>query len=203
MRLLAVATLSLVIASPLALAQTSAPAPAEPAGSAAPPSPAAIQLATKLYTDTHAEAVFQLIGSEQLQREQAGAVQLAGAKRDCPALQSSWSSFVQKVQPIYASMADAQFRQGAINIYAKSFSEAELRDITNFIESPSGRKWDAVQSQVNQQMMMLAADREKTHETQLRGAVTEFETGFKSALATCPASAAAPASTPAPRKKGH
>ncbi|MBS0461713.1 MAG: DUF2059 domain-containing protein [Proteobacteria bacterium] len=184
-----VVALACLAASPLALAQT---APSAPAAPAITPTPAAVQLATRLYADVQADSVFASVGGDQVQREGMAAKAVAGDKASCPALQKPWQTFVQKVEPIYQGMADAQFKQGAINIYATSFTESELREITNFIESPTGRKWGSTSAEINQRMMALAADRAKAHEAPLRAAVTEFETSFKTALATCPAAPAAP-----------
>lgn len=182
MRLFKHTALALMLAAPLAMAQTTMPAPAP-----TPASPAAMQLALKLYDDSHTVGVFDAIASNIVEGEMTAAGRVAGDKGSCPALQAPAKSFVEKMAPIFQSLGDAQFRQSAASIYADALSEAEMRDITNFMESASGKKWNVVQSQVSQRVMGLANQKVKTRETQLRGAIGDFETGFKTALATCPA----------------
>jgi hypothetical protein len=78
--------------------------------------------------------------------------------------------------------------------------------VTNFLESSSGKKWNSVSAQMNQQIMELARQKAASRETQVKAAVGDFETSFKSALATCPATApstAPAAQTPAKKKTTH
>ena len=182
MRLFKHTALALLLAAPLAMAQTTAPAPGS-----TPASPAAMQLALKLYDDTHTAGVFDAIAGNIVEGEMSAAGRVAGDKGSCPALQAPAKSFVEKVGPLLSSLGDSQFRQSAAKIYADALSETELRDITNFMESASGKKWGVAQSQISQRIYGLANEKVKARESQVRGAIGEFETGFKSALATCPA----------------
>jgi hypothetical protein len=188
MRLSTVIALSLFMVSPLALAQSAAPA-----ASAAPPSAASMQLALKLYDDTHVEAVFDSLSGNLIQNELGAARNVAGDKGSCAALQAPAKAFVARVQPILGNLADAEFRQSAAKVYATTFSEPELRDITNFLESAAGKKYNQVSNQVSQQIFQLASERAKPREPQIRAAIGDFEGSFKTALATCPAAAPAPA----------
>ena len=192
--------LALLLASPLAMAQSAAPAPVS-----TPASPAAMQLALKLYDDTRTGSVFDAITGNIIETEMSGAARVAGDKGDCPALQAPAKSFVERLRPMLSSMGDAQFRQSAAKIYADALSETEMRDITNFMESASGKKWNMVQSQISQRVLALANEKVKIREPQIRGAVGNFETGFKTALATCPAGQPSqgqrPAPAPAPVKR--
>jgi hypothetical protein len=200
MRLSAAIALSFALITPMAFAQT-APAPS------APPSPASMQLAQRLYDDTHVESVFEGIAGNLVTNELQAAQNVAGNKASCQALRAPAQAFVQRVQPLMANLADAQFRQSASTVYANSLSEQELRDITTFLESSAGKKWNTVSAQVNQQIMQLAFEKAKPRETQLNAARTDFETSFKNTLATCPAGTAqpgaAPTQAPPPKKKTH
>jgi hypothetical protein len=170
---------------------------------AAAPSPVAMQLAYKLYDDLHSSDVFEAVEGNIQDQIFVGAGQLAGNKGSCPALQPPTKAFVDKMRPIFASLADPQFRQNAATMYAQMLSETELRDITNFMESPSGRKWNEVQPQVAQRLLALAENTAKSHQAQISGVIKDYETAFKAALATCPnppASAASPDS-PEPTDK--
>jgi hypothetical protein len=201
MRLFKRTALALLLASPLAMAQTAAPASSTPA------SPAAMQLALKLYDDIHTEAVFDALGQNIIENEMNGAARVAGDKGSCPALQTPAKAFVTRLRPILSTLADSQFRQTAAKIYADALSETELREITNFTESATGKKWSMVQSDVSQRVAQLASEKMKIREPQIRSAIGDFETSFKSALATCPAAPpqqgqrSTPAPAPVKRKK--
>jgi hypothetical protein len=199
MRLSTAIALSLVLMSPMALAQVAAPA-----APSSPPSAAQMQLALKLYDDTHVESVFDGIASNLVTNELGAAQNVAGAKSSCTALRAPAKAFVDRIQPLLSNLADAGFRQSAATVYANNLSEQELRDITNFLESSAGKKWNTVSGQVNQQIMQIASEKAKPRESQVRAAVTDFESSFKTALATCPAGAAtpmAPAGNKPPVKK--
>ena len=202
MRLFTALALSFLVVSPLALAQAGAGAGG--AAPAAPPSPAAMQLAGKLYDDIHVDSVFKSIGGNLVEGELGAAGRVAGDRGSCQALRPTAQTFVAKLEPIFSGLADAQFRQSAVTVYANNFTEDELRQITSFIESPAGKKFNAVGPQVGQQVQALAEAKVKPHEAQIRAAMNEFEGSFKTALATCPAApgSAAPApTTPAPKKR--
>ena len=196
MRLFKRTALALLLASPLALAQTAVPS--------APASPAATQLALKLYDDLHTEAVFDALAENIIEGEMTGAARVAGDKGSCPALQILAKALVTRLRPMLSSLADAQFRQNAAKIYTDALSETELREITNFTESPTGRKWSSVQPQISQRVAQLASEKMKIRETQIRSAIGDFETGFKSTLATCPAPPSQNQSQlPAPAKRPY
>ena len=197
MRLSAAVALSLFLLSPLALAQSAAPAAPV---STTPPSAAAMQLALKLYDDTHVDGVFDSMTATMIQNEMNGARSAAGDKASCAALQPPVAAFVAKMKPTLANLADPAFRQSAATIYAQNLSETELRDVTNFLESSAGKKWNTVSSQISQQIFALASEKAKPRSPQIQAAMTEFETSFRSSLATCPSSAA-PAQGQAPKKK--
>ena len=203
MRLSAAIALTFALITPMAFAQT-APAPA-PAPTA-PPSAAAIQLGQKLYDDQHAEGVFDGLASNIVSNEISAAQNVAGPKAGCQALRAPVQAFYQKMQTVYSNLADAQFRQSAATVYANNLSEQEMRDIANFLESPAGKKWNAVSGQVSQGIFAIASEKVKPRDAQVRATLSDFEAQFKTALATCPAGAAqpgAPTPPPAPPKKKH
>ena len=120
------------------------------------------------------------------------------------ALQAPAQAFVQRMTPILANLADPQFRQSVATIYANNLSESELRDVTNFLESSAGKKWNSVTTQMNQQILELARQKAQPRESQVKAAIGDFEASFKTTLATCPAGAPnpnAPAAAPAPAAK--
>lgn len=204
MRLFTAIALSFLVVSPLALAQSGAGAgagAAQPA--AAPPSAEAVRLAQKLYDDNRVgEVAFDNLTSNVLESA-FGATRRAMAEKgveSCPALQQPWQNFQTKMRPMLNNLADAQFRQTVVNLYASAYTESELREITTFVESPTGKKFLAIDPQIGQRIMMLANDKAKPREAQVNSAMTEYGNGVQNVLKTCPAAAQAPAGQPPARK---
>jgi len=194
--------LSFLVVSPLALAQNAAPSGAQPA--APPPSAAAMQLAQKLYDDNKiGEVAFENLGNNVLESA-FGATRRAMAEKgveSCPALQQPWSNFQTKMKPMLSNLADAQFRSTVVNLYASAYTEAELRDITAFVESPSGKKFLMLDPQIGQRIMMIAGEKAKPRESQVNAAMADYGNNVKSALATCPVASHGAAQPGQPARK--
>lgn len=176
--------LACLAASPLALAQTAA-------------SPAKIQLAMKMYEVTGASNVFQALEYNIANNIMGTVAQGLGDKASCPALQPEAQSFKTKMDGIFGSMNDAQFRQDAAKVFADSFSEDEMRQIIAFEQSPAGQKLQRMQPEILGRIGKLAEARSKVRDNDIRTAAQTMVENVKKIAATCPA----PAPAPAPAKK--
>jgi hypothetical protein len=188
MRLFKLTTLALLLASPLAMAQTAAPAPK-------PASPAAMQLAQKMVDLGDSGKVFNVIGGSIFQDMMGALAQEAGDKASCPALKPQVEQFGQQLSTMFNGYNDASFRQDVAKVYADVYTEKEMKEITTFMQSPTGRKMISKQGELTQRIGMLGQNRVKAHDTEIRTAYAGFESRMKTTLATCPA--APPAVAPA------
>lgn len=186
MQLFKSTALALLLASPMVMAQTAAPAPK-------PASPAAMQLAQKLFDLNDPGKVFNLIGGSIFQDMMDGAAQQAGDKAACPALKPQVQSFEKQLSTMFSSYNDAAFRQDVAKVYADVYTEKEMREIVGFLQSPTGRKMMAKQAELGQRIGQLGQVRVKAHDTEIRTAYAGFDSRMKTTLATCPAGAPAPA----------
>lgn len=182
MRLFKHTALALLLATPLAMAQTTAPAPA-----ATPASPAAMQLAVKMVEIGDTGKVFNVIGGGIFQDMMSGFAQEAGNKGSCPALKPQVEAFGKQMQTMFDSYNDATFRQDVAKVYADVYTEQEMREIVAFMQSPTGRKMIAKQPELTQRIGTLGQTKVKLHEAEIRGAASAFEQRMKVTLATCPA----------------
>ncbi|HTA65738.1 MAG TPA: DUF2059 domain-containing protein [Xanthomonadaceae bacterium] len=183
-RTLAIA-LACMAATPLAFAQ-------------APASPARMQLAMKMYDITGAGNVFQLIENEAMGNIMGSIGQSLGDKASCPALQPEAQSFKTKMDSMFSTMSDAQFRQDAAKIYADSFTDDEMRQIIAFQQSPVGQKYQHMQPQVVNRIGTLAMTKAKVHDAEIRSAAQALSTNVQKIAATCPS---APPTAGQPPKK--
>ena len=188
--------LALLLASPLAMAQTAAPN--------APASASQMQMAQKMVEVGDTGKVFNILGGDIFQQMMSGLAQEAGNKASCPALKPQVESFGKQMQSMFDSYNDAAFRQDVAKVYADIYTEQEMREIVAFMQSPTGRKMIAKQPELTQRIGTLGQAKVKAHETEIRTAAAGFETRMKTTLATCPAvqpQKSAPAPAPTRRKK--
>ena len=188
--------LALLLASPLAMAQTAAPRP--------PASPSEMQMAQKMVEVGDTGKVFNVIGGGIFQDMMGGFAQEAGNKASCPALKPQVETFGKQMQSMFDSYNDAAFRQDVAKVYADIYTEQEMREIIAFMQSPTGRKMIAKQPELTQRIGMLGQAKVKAHETEIRTAAAGFEQRMKTTLATCPAGQpqqSAPAPAPIKRTK--
>ena len=129
MRRIQAIALACMVATPLAFAQASGPASAMKT-----------QLALKMYDISGADAVFHdienNIGSNIMDNMNQG----LGDKAGCPALQPEVKTFRTKMDALFTGLNDASFRQEAAKVYSDTFTEAELKAIIAFEQSPAGQK---------------------------------------------------------------
>ena len=173
-------------ATPLAFAQ-------------APASPAKLQLASKMYDISEAGSVFQQMEYNVIGNVMGGIGQTLGDKAKCAALQPEAQSFKTKMDGVFNGMADASFRQQAVQVYADSFTDDEMRQILAFMQSPAGLKMKRVQSDVFKRIGGIAETKAQTHETDIKTAIQTFSTNINNIAKTCPSTA--PATNAAPPAK--
>ena len=186
MRLFKLTALALLLASPLAMAQTAAPAPK-------PASASAMQLAQRMVELGDSGKVFNVLGGSIFQDMMGGLAQEAGDKASCPALKPQVEAFGQQMSTMFNSYNDAAFRQDVARVYADVYTEKEMKEITNFMQSPTGRKMIAKQPELTQRIGALGQAKIKAHDTEIRTAYSGFELRMKTTLATCPSAPATPA----------
>ena len=174
-RNLAIALACMVVA-PMAFAQAPAPATA-----------AKTQLALKMYDISDASQVFQALEFNIVSNIMGGIGQSLGDKASCPALQPEAQSFRTKMDALFNGLNNPQFRQEAAKVYSDTFTEAEMKQIIAFRESPTGQKLDRVQSDMAKRIGGLAEARLKPHEAEVRAAATALNANVQKIAATCPA----------------
>lgn len=182
MRSIQAIALACMFAAPLAFAQ-------------APASAAKTQLATKMYDIAGAGAVFQAMESNVIGRFMGELGQSLGDKASCAALQPEVQSFKTKMDGMFNTMNDAQFRQEAAKVYADTFTEDEMKQIIAFMQSPAGVKMTRVQGDLGQRIGKLAATHAQPHEADIRAAMATFADKVQNIAKTCPV-APAPAAQP-------
>lgn len=181
MRLFKHTALALLLASPLAMAQTAAPST-----SSSPPTPGAMQMAQQMVQVGDTGKVFAVLGGGIFQDMMGAFAQEAGNKASCPALQPQVQSFGQQMSAMFNSYNDAAFRQDVAKVYADIYTEQEMREIIAFMQSPTGRKMSAKQSELTQRIGQLGQAKIKLHEMEIRNAGSAFEQKMKTTLITCP-----------------
>ncbi len=191
MRRIQAIALACMVATPLAFAQAPASAPA---------SAFKTQLAQKMYDISGADAVFKdienNIGSSIMDTMNQG----LGDKAGCPALQPELQTFRTKMDGLFSGLNDASFRQEASKVYADAFTEAELKQIIAFQQSPAGQKLSKVNGDLIKRIYAIAVSHAKTRENDIRTTENTFVTNVQKIAATCP-SAPPPAAPPAPPVK--
>ena len=182
MRRIQVIALACMIATPLAaMAQTS---------------PAKLQLAQKMYDINDTGSVFQSLEYSVVSNIMGGIGQSLGDKAGCTALQPEAQSFKTKMDTMFNGMNDAGFRQQAVQIYADTFTDDEMRQIIAFMQSPAGVKMKRVLPDLGKRVGGIAETRMKTHEQEIRTAASGFASNIQKIAATCPTTPA-PAASPA------
>jgi hypothetical protein len=184
MRLFKLTALALLLATPLAaMAQTS---------------PAKMQLAQKMYDINETGSVFQSLEYSVVSNIMGNIGQGLGDKASCPALQPEAQTFKVKMDTLFNGMNDASFHQQALQVYADTFSEDEMRQIIAFMQSPAGIKMKRVMPEMSKRVGGIAEARMKAHEQEIRTAAGGFATNIQKIAATCPST---PAAAPQPPKK--
>jgi len=179
MRRIQVIALACMIATPLAaMAQTS---------------PAKMQLAQKMYDINETGSVFQSLEFSVVSNIMGGIGQSLGDKAGCAALQPEAQSFKTKMDTMFNGMNDASFRQQAVQVYADTFTDDEMRQIIAFMQSPAGVKMKRVMPEMSKRVGNIAEARMKTHEQEIRTAAGAFAGNIQKIAATCPTTPAQPA----------
>ena len=87
-------------------------------------------------------------------------------------------------------------------IYAEIYSEAELKAMLAFFESPEGKSMQQKQPQIMQHMMPLVQNMQKELGPKIQQIVEKAKAEAEAAAATAPATAPVPATTPVPAPTG-
>lgn len=179
-----VIALACMVAVPLAFAQAPAPAPS---------SVAKTQLALKMYDINKVGSVFEGIEYNIISGTMGEIGQQIGPNvQQCPALQQSAikpqvQAFKTKLDAMFDGMNNAQFRQEAAKVYADAFTEAEMKQIIAFLQSPAGQKMTSLNDDISKRIGGLAMAHVKAHENDIRAAQTNFADIIQKVAATCPA----------------
>jgi hypothetical protein len=163
-KILAALSLSLVCATPAALAQTAAPAAAQPAAD-----PAATAAAHELFQAMNYRAVAGNMLQQMRQQMPAMIAQNVGAGIDSnPKLDAKQKAAehdkVRKELPKAMTLVDSVFSDPTLldemlraneQLYARHFTAAELRQVAAFYKTPVGAKMLATMPQLMGESMQL------------------------------------------------
>ena len=155
--------------------------------------PGQLELARKVIKATQLDRMFDQMGV-QMQQMAAQSMNLS-APNQTPAQKEAATKIMNEVLTLSMDSAKAMLEKVDV-IYAEVYSEAELKAMLVFFESPEGKSMLQKQPQVMQRMMPLVQGMQKELVPKIQEIVEKAQAEAAATTATTPA----PTPVPAPQK---
>jgi len=154
-----------------------APAPATPA---AAPAPAQLELAHKVIKATQFDRIFDQLGA-QMQQMAAQSMGFAGGPQSTAEKEAA-TKVLGEVTKLSIDAAKSMLEK-VDGVYAEVYSEAELKAMLAFFESPEGKSMILKQPQIMQHMMPLVKSMQAELMPKIQGIVEKAKTEAAAAVA--------------------
>ncbi len=158
-----------------------------------------------------AEQLIQLTKTESLMEQQLGALrdrvnelatQQSGARTMSPEQKTLTDAYLKQVQGVAEEEVGwTKLRPIIIQVYAESFTDADLDGIIAFYKSPAGQAMIAKTPELSGKTMTLVQDRIKEMQPKLAQMTEDYQAKMKAATPAAAPAAGAPAKSAAPAAK--
>jgi hypothetical protein len=160
--------------------------------------PGQLELARKVIKATQFDRVFDQMGAQMQQMAMQSMNQ--SAPNQTPAQKEAATKVLDEIMKLSMDSAKAMLEKVDV-IYAEVYSEAELKAMLTFFDSPEGKSMLQKQPQVMQHMMPLVQGMQKELMPKIQQIVQKAKAEADAAATTAtPVPAPAPLPTPAPQK---